>query len=76
MTVHKLFDDNLSHDTTLCLRKLWMQAEKGNVYGVAFVAYVQNHGFIANAAGEAMRDIEETRRMLRVLDRKLVAGKA
>ena len=76
MSLHQLFDDTLSKETKRCVRKLNQQSEAGHVKGVAFIAYVQNHGFIANAAGAALEDIEETRRMLRVLDRKLAKGKA
>ena len=76
MTLHQMFDDNLSKDTKKCVRKLNQQSEAGHVKGVAFIAYVQDHGFIANAAGAALEDIDETRRMLRVLDRKLAKGNA
>lgn len=69
--VYTLWPDRLSNDVTKCLGQLHAQARRGRVTGIAFVAYVDGYGFIANAAGDAMRDPTNTRGMLLALDGKL-----
>lgn len=69
--VYTLRPDDLSHDTVKCLSQLLTQARRGVVKGVGFVAYVDGYGFIANAAGQALADPNNTRGMLRALDDKL-----
>lgn len=69
--VYTLRPDQLSQETVKCLSQLHTQAKRGVVYGIAFVAYIDGYGFIANAAGEALKDPNNTRGMLRALDDKL-----
>lgn len=77
--VYTLRPDNLSPDTVRCLAQLHTQAKRGVVSGIAFVAYIEGRGFIANAAGDALEDANNTRGMLCALDDKLavrVTGQA
>jgi hypothetical protein len=69
--IYTLRPDNLSQDTVKCLAQLHTQAKRGLVVGFAFVAYVDGYGFIANAAGQALKDPNNTRGMIKALDDKL-----
>lgn len=70
--VYYLKPDNLpTNDVLKCLSVLTAQARRRRVTGIAFVAYVDGHGFIANAAGDAYDDPNNTLGMLRALERKL-----
>lgn len=69
--VYTLWPDQLSNETVECLAELHAQALKGNVIGIAFVAYIEGFGFIANSAGEAYNDVSRTRGFLAALDDKL-----
>lgn len=76
--VYTLRPDTLSTETVKCTAQLAAFARLGRVRGIAFVAYIEDYGFIANAAGAAIEDPTNTRGMLRALDDKLgilVAGK-
>lgn len=70
--VYYLQPDSLpTNDVTKCLSVLTAQARRRRVTGIAFVAYIEGHGFIANAAGDAYDDPTNTLGMLRALERKL-----
>lgn len=69
--VYLLRPDDLPTDTVKCLAALTAQARRGAVTGVAFVAYIEGHGFIANSAGDAYANPSLTRGMLNALDDKL-----
>jgi len=69
--VYTLFPDSLSTEVVKCTAQLAAHARRGRVMGIAFVAYVEGHGFIANAAGAALEDPTNTRGMLNALDDKL-----
>jgi hypothetical protein len=69
--VYLLRPDDLPTDTAKCLATLAAQARRGAVKGIAFVAYIDGYGFIANAAGEAYDNPSLTRGMLSALDDKL-----
>jgi len=69
--IYTLRPDALSQETVKCLGQLHTQAKRGLVVGFAFVAYVEGYGFIANAAGQALKDPNNTRGMLLALDDKL-----
>lgn len=69
--VYRLRPDNLPNDVQNCLGILHTQARRGVVSGIAFVAYVEGYGYIANAAGKAYDDPTFTRGMLGALDDKL-----
>lgn len=71
--VYRLRPDNLSTQIVACLAELHMQARRGKVSGIAFVAYIEGHEYIANAAGAAFDDPTSTRGMLCALDDKLAA---
>lgn len=64
-------DDLPTDDVTRCLSVLAAQARRKVVTGIAFVAYVKDYGFIANATGDAYNDPNNTLGMLRALERKL-----
>ena len=59
--------------TVRCLQKLLKHAnDKGDeITGLAFVAYIDDHAFIADACGRARTDPVQTRLMLQALDTKL-----
>lgn len=69
--VYYLRPDNLSPDVVKCLAEMHAQAKRGRLSGIAFIAYVEDYGFIANAAGKAFEDPTLTRGMLNALDDKL-----
>lgn len=69
--VYHLRPDNLPTDVQKCLAILHAQARRGVVSGLAFVAFVEGYGYIANAAGKACDDLTNTRGMLLALDDKL-----
>lgn len=69
--IYVLRPDELPTDTVKCLAALTAQARRGVIRGVAFVAYIDGHGFIANAAGDAYDHPTLTRGMLNALDDKL-----
>ena len=74
--VYRLRPDNLPTEIVACLEELCAQAKRGNVSGIAFVAFVEGYGFVANAAGTAFSDPTYTRGMLCALDDKLAAHEA
>lgn len=69
--VYTLWPDELPNETVKCLTQLTAEARRGRVTGIAFVAYVEGYGYIANAAGDAYENPTMTRGMLRALDDKL-----
>lgn len=69
--IYHLRPDSLPTDVQECLAILHAQARRGVVSGIAFVAYVEGYGYIANAAGKAYDDPTYTRGMLGALDDKL-----
>lgn len=72
MTVHHLYPDSLPQDdVTACCAALHANAKKKKLTGIAFVAYIEGHGFIANAAGDAYDNPTLTRGMLQALSDKL-----
>lgn len=71
--IYRLQPDELPTETVKCLAILSAQARRGTVKGIAFIAYIEGYGFIANAAGEAMENPHLTRGMLKALDDKLAA---
>lgn len=71
--IYTLRPDELPTETVKCLSTLAAQARRGTVRGLAFIAYIEGYGFIANAAGEALDNPHLTRGMLKALDDKLAA---
>lgn len=71
--VRVLYPDRVSGDTVRCVATLLREARRGNLTGLAFVAFVEQKGFIANACGDAMREPTETLFYLRDLDAKLAS---
>lgn len=71
MSVYTLWPDQLSTEVVKCTAQLAAHARRGRVTGIAFVAYVDGYGYIANAAGTAIADPTNTRGMLSALDDKL-----
>lgn len=72
MTVLTLVPDSLpTDDTTKLLRQLLKESIRGRLRGIAFVGYVDEGTYIANACGEAYEDPALTLFMLRDLDAKL-----
>lgn len=69
--VYTLRPDNLPTETVQCLAELLTHAKRRRVNGIAFIAYVEGYGFIANAAGEAYDNVTLTRGMLLALIEKL-----
>lgn len=69
--VYTLRPDTLSTETVKCTAQLAAFSRRGRVKGIAFIAYVEDYGFIANATGEAIENPTLTRGMLRALDDKL-----
>ena len=69
--IYRVRPDNISTDIVLCLSQLHTQALRGTLTGIAYVAYIEEHSFIANAAGAALDDPTHTRGMLSALDDKL-----
>jgi hypothetical protein len=62
--VYHLRPDELPTETVKCLAELLAQARRKRVKGIAFIAYVDDHGFIANSAGAAHDDPTNTIGML------------
>lgn len=71
MSVYVLWPDSLPTDVMKCTAQLAAYARKGRITGIAFVAYVDGAGFIANAAGDALTDAVTTRGMVASLSDKL-----
>lgn len=71
--VYKLRAHRYPIDTKKCVEKILagLNDAKKPITGLAFVAYVDDTGFIADACGKARAEIHETRLMLRELDAKL-----
>lgn len=69
--IYTLHPDDLPTDTVKCLATLTAHARRGRVKGVAFIAYIDGYGFIANAAGEAYENPTLTLGMLNALRAKL-----
>lgn len=61
----------LSTDTIKCLRALLVQAEKGEVIGIAYAAMMKRRVYVVNACGEAHRSLTFTRGMVKTLDDEL-----
>ena len=64
---------NSPAETVACLKKLLARAEHPSLplTGLAFVAYVDDTGYIADACGKARAEPEQTRQLLHALDAKL-----
>lgn len=71
--IRVLFPDRISTDTVQCCTTLQREARRGRLTGLAFIGYVEQHGFVANAAGDAYRDPALSLFLLRTLDAKLAA---
>lgn len=71
--VRVLFPDRISPDTVQCCTTLQREARRGRLTGLAFIGFVEGHGFIANAAGDALQDPALSIFLLRTLDAKLAA---
>lgn len=73
--VYQLRTQRFPRDTKRLLEKLVAHAHDAAapLDGIAFVAYVDDLGFIADAVGKAREMPGETRLMLKALDRKLEA---
>lgn len=69
--VFVLKPDDLPNETVKCLGRLHSQARRGRVTGIAFVAYVEGYGYIANSAGDAYDNPTLTIGMLDALRSKL-----
>lgn len=69
--VYHLRPDELPTETVKCLAELLTHARRKRVKGIAFVAYIEDHGFIANAAGAAYEDPTNSIGMLFSLAMKL-----
>lgn len=69
--IYSLHPDDLPSETVKCLGILHGRAKRGKVTGIAFVAYIDGYGFIANSAGDAYENAALTLGMLNALRRKL-----
>lgn len=69
--VYVLKPDELPSETVKCLGTLHSQARRGRVTGIAFVAYIEGYGYIANSAGDAYDNPTLTIGMLDALRSKL-----
>lgn len=69
--VYTLRPDDLPSETVKCLGHLHSGAKRGRVTGIAFVAYIEGYGFIANSAGDAYENPTLTLGMLNALRAKL-----
>ena len=67
----RLAPDFISHDTAEALREMLLDAESGDLFGLAFVAMYKGSKYIVNATGEAYRNPTFTRGMLAALDDEL-----
>jgi hypothetical protein len=71
MTVHRLQRRHMPGAIVPCIERLLEAAHAGTLTGLAFVAFVDGHGYIADTCGEASTELAETRRILKQLDVKL-----
>jgi hypothetical protein len=69
--VYRLRARKMPLDTRACLERLLADVDTRPLVGIAFVAYVDDSGFIADACGKAREQPGHTREMLRALDNKL-----
>lgn len=69
----QLVPDSVSKDTVECLEQLLVEARKGRIIGVAFVAALKKRAYIANTAGECHRNPTFARGMVATLDDHLSA---
>ena len=61
MTIHHLVPDCLPQsDVAACCAALHANAKQGKLTGIAFVAYIEGQGFIANSAGNAYNNLTLT----------------
>lgn len=63
--------DALSSDTVECLRELLMEAQQGDMIGIAFAAMYRRRKYIVDAAGEAYRNPTFARGMVDALHDEL-----
>ena len=71
MNVHRLVPDSLPCEVEACCAALHANAKQKKLTGIAFVAYIEGHGYIANSAGDAYDNPTLTRGMLLALMDKL-----
>jgi hypothetical protein len=71
MSVHRLRRRYLPGPIVPCIERLLDAAQAGTLTGLAFIAFVDGHGYIADTCGDASTELEETRRILKQLDLKL-----
>lgn len=71
--VYRIRSHRFPSDTRKCLERLLAHVDDQDrpIAGIAFIAYIDDSGFIADACGKARLEIHETRLMLRSLDAKL-----
>lgn len=71
--VYTLRTRKFPNDVRKLLEKLLAHVDdpKRPIEGFAFVAYIDDAGFIADAVGKARTEAKQTRRMLHTLDAKL-----
>ena len=71
--IYHLRHRRFPNDTRRVLERLLEHTTQENfpLDGIAFVAFIDEHGFVADAIGRALHEPTEARRMLTVLDAKL-----
>jgi hypothetical protein len=61
----------LPSETSPLLAKLQAASARGACTGVAVIAFLDGHGYIAETTGEANEDLAQTRLLLKAFDAKL-----
>jgi hypothetical protein len=69
--VYKLRRLSLPAELVPLLERLTKSARVGRLTGIAFVALLDDHGYLADSFGEANDDLAQTRLLLEALDLKL-----
>ena len=69
--VRTLIRKKLPSDTVSCIEKLLQHAQAGALTGLAFVAYMDGSGYIADTCGEATEKPHHTLDMIDKLRSKL-----
>lgn len=70
-TRFRLVGDEISDDVVEALTQLLVQAQNGQLLGIAFVAMYKRRQYIVDTAGECRRNPTFTRGMIRSLDDRL-----
>lgn len=58
-------------DPAPCLEKLAEHAKNGTITGVAFIALMDDEGYIADTCGDATHQPDKVRQLLKALDAKV-----